>query len=64
MNKRKKYNMIYQSYETKCNKFLSHKKVTEAKMDGLKNGINGMKDNIEDWKKDMEGWKEFLIKLL
>ena len=30
-------------------------KITEAK-------INGMKDNIEYWKKDMEGWKEVLTK--
>lgn len=39
-------------------------KVTEAKLDGLKNGINGMKDNIQDWKKYMEGLKEGLTQWL
>ncbi len=46
MKKLKKCNMIYQNYETKCNKFHSQK-VTEAKMDGLKKGVEAKMNGVE-----------------
>ena len=67
MKKRKKCNMI-SKLRDQVQQISFSQKVTEAKMDNLKKGleakINSMKDNIEHWKKDMEGWKEGLTKLL
>jgi len=41
MKKKKKCNMIYQNYETKCNKFRLQR-VTEAKMEDLKKHMEGL----------------------
>ena len=47
MRKRKKYSLIYQNYETKCNKCHPHKKVTKSKMDGLKKDVEANIYGIE-----------------
>jgi len=46
MKKRKKRNMIYQNYETKCDKFCSQK-VTEGMMNGIEAKMNGLKNGME-----------------
>lgn len=61
MNKRKKCNMIYQKYKTKCNKIHSQK-VTEVKIDGLKKGMEakmyGVEDNMDGVEAKMDGIEE------
>ena len=39
--------MIYQNYETKCNKFHLHKKVTKAKMYSLKKDVEAKMYGVE-----------------
>ena len=56
--KRKKCNMIYQNYETKCNKFAlakNNKNEMEGKMDGLKNDMDGVEAKMDGMEAKIDG---------